>query len=370
VSLYARDLDRRFRAPIWRNHYEADNPLNIEPLRQRSDNYFLVLGDWGKSIQYVDGSRIKGRGECQWEVFQKINAYVKSQAARGKRLLFVANVGDSFYWSGVKPSTNESWRKQWAERYGVLDKNSALHGVPFLSVMGNHDYGNTDKWAACPHRRPRAVVGGQGYASTQFNSDKNPEKPEFARHYWLPDYNYHYSIPELDLELIAVDQNMNGMESNYPWGIGGSAKGHEESFHACGGWEEVRDFLFKVGKSGEELLVDRARHSAASTVVIINHYLTQGARLKLLFEAAQRELQPSQMPAKVLSAYGHVHGQACHGRNVEGECDVILSGGGGGCCKDDLKDPGFTAIHLRDNGGFVTNVDGIDVRIARGNCSW
>ena len=291
-------------------------------------------------------------------------------------------VGDSFYWNGVKPGTNQSWVKQWAERYGVFEQGSPLYNVPFLSVMGNHDYGNTDKWATCPHRKTGAkVVGGQAYASTQFNADKNPERPGFTTNFWLPDYNYHYSLPAASLELIAVDMNMMGMESDYPWGIGGDSTGHEECFASCGGWKAVRDFLYKVGKSGEELLVERAKRSSATTVVIINHYPTQGRRLKTLFEVAQmtfRRSAPGQQVrlSKVLTTYGHTHHQACHGKNEEGECDVVMSGGGGGCCKGDIPytRPGFSAVHLKDDGGFTTDVEGVEVSLdqsGRGaSCRW
>ena len=43
----------------------------------------------------------------------------------------------------------DAWAKQWGNVYGTNPANqtSRLAGVPFLSVMGNHDLGNTDPCA-------------------------------------------------------------------------------------------------------------------------------------------------------------------------------------------------------------------------------
>ena len=131
--------------------------------------------------------------------------------------------------------------------------------------MGNHDYGNTDPYAFCPAVQPTGFINGQPYASAQFNADRNPARPDAqcsdafsverfltpaerlqqgrrlqhanasrsrehrsehhdgtststmttttttttpppcTRHYWLPDYNYHYEVPGADLEVIAID---------------------------------------------------------------------------------------------------------------------------------------------------------------------
>ena len=109
----------------------------------------------------------------------------------------------------------------------------------------------------------------------------------------------------------------------------GSAEGHDTAFQACGGAKVVTEFLHKVGASGEALLVDRAKKSDAQTVVLIQHYETEGARVKDLFEVARRK--HGKPAARVLSAYGHTHDQGCHRHNAEtGQCELIMTGGGGG----------------------------------------
>jgi len=377
---------KRARTPSWSglegkyvNQYDAANPLDIQPHEsgRRADNYFLLLGDWGRA----EGA---GSGGCQGLVADKMRRYVRQQAKLGRRLLFVGDVGDSFYWTGNNGGS--SWTKQWADVFGTHPDNatSPLAGVPFLSVMGNHDLGNTDPHATCPWVKPASRgAGRQPYASKQFNQDKYPARPGWTRGFWQPDYSYHYELPALSLEIIAVDQNMVGQASDYPWGIGGDASGHEACFASCGGWENVRDFLWKVGASAEDLLVERARHGTASSVLILNHYDNAGRRLKELYSAARAQLGKGGKGGKagkqktapaVLSAYGHTHNQGCHGVDAAtGECELLMTGGGGGCCASDLPSSyaGFTAVHLTDEGGFTVDHNSESVRTkGTGECRW
>ncbi|CAE7879986.1 PAP3, partial [Symbiodinium microadriaticum] len=202
------------------NNYDGQNPLGIQPNGQRSQNYFLMIGDWGRA-----GSP----GPCQRAVADHLKAYVSRQQQQGKKLLFIASVGDNFYWSGVTPG---AWQASWASLYGPNDPGSPLYQVPWLSVLGNHDLGNDDPYAACADQMqaPLATVNGQRYGCEQFNADKNPNRPGNTKLYWLPDYNYHYEIPEADLEVIAIDTNQVDIE-----GLGGDAGGAWKMGNVCGG---------------------------------------------------------------------------------------------------------------------------------------
>lgn len=91
TSKFAAIFEQAYQPPAWKNQYVSDNPLNIQVLPQRSDNYFLILGDWGKSFEYNDGALPQGAGECQHEVAKKMAAYVRNQTAQGRKLLFIAN---------------------------------------------------------------------------------------------------------------------------------------------------------------------------------------------------------------------------------------------------------------------------------------
>jgi len=333
----------------YQNHYSGMNPLGIEAESQRSRNYFLILGDWGKA---------HGPGPCQTAVAEHMKAYVAHQASQGKQLLFVATTGDNFYWKGV---TAASWGQQWSEPYGTNEPGTPLYKVPWLASLGNHDFGDDDIYASCPDKQttPMASVGGQPYGSLQMNSDKNPTRPNFTEHYWLPDYNYHYEIPEASLEVIAIDTNVVSVGE-----LGGDYRGHGAAFAACGGEANVGSFLRSVNDAGLELLRQRAREGNASTVLIIQHY--PGECHRDTFEAALPTHRVGQV--QVLCSYGHVHTQECH-RFSNGVCDTILSGGGGGCCAPEIYRAGFAAVELRDDGGYYAVVDSDEVIVPPG-CQW
>jgi len=333
----------------WVNQYEGNNPLGIKPAANREDNYFLIIGDWGK-----DG----GPGSCQNRVAELMKQYVQNQAEQGKKLLFIASVGDNFYWSGQDGS---KWSSQWDDVYGTSKADSPLYDIPWLAVLGNHDIGTSDATLACPGSAKYATVGGQDYGSRQFNKDKNPARPDWTSKFWMPDYNFHYEIPEVGIEVVGVDTNGDHVDE-----LNGS--GHSaDVWNACGGRGNVQGFLGMIKNSGDEVLKCRAEKGSASTVLVMQHYPSNKWDVKGTFEGALGGRQ-----ANVLTAYGHVHEQKCEGNNAQGQCNVIMTGSGGGCCETDLphNHAGFTAVHLTSDGGFTSDVESGDVRLPQGACTW
>ena len=338
----------------YRSHYDGNNPLRIAPdAARRSNNYFLIIGDWGRSGGPTSG-------DCMDGVAAMMKAYAAKQAAAGKTLLFIAAVGDNFYWTGVDPAT--SWTTQWAQPYGTNDPSSPLYKVPWLAVHGNHDLGDGDPHAFCPDVAPKANIEGQNYAGQQLNADRNPTRPAdgSTAHYWLPDFNYHYEIPELSLEVIAIDTNANDVG-----GLGGDASGHAAAFAGCGGQDKVQAWLDMVSSGGEDLLRARAANGTATSTVIIQHYPGQCKRG--VFEGAL----PGGRRTQTLCAFGHTHDQQCVAANgPNGTCSDVLTGGGGGCCGPAVNLAGFTAVALNDDGGFSVDVTSPDVRMGNGQCRW
>eukprot|EP00928_Gymnodinium_smaydae_P020152 TRINITY_DN1778_c1_g1_i1.p1 TRINITY_DN1778_c1_g1~~TRINITY_DN1778_c1_g1_i1.p1 ORF type:complete len:804 (-),score=192.41 TRINITY_DN1778_c1_g1_i1:177-2480(-) len=330
------------------NNYNGSNPFRIKADPVRSNNYFMILGDWGK---------FGGAGPCQIAVAQKMKEYAARQKAEGKTLLAVVTVGDNFYWTGARP---EFWGPSWGDIYGTEDPDSPLYKVPWMASLGNHDYGDNDAYAFCPHVAPKAMIDGQPYASQQFNADRNPTRPAGTDLYWFPDYNFHYELPEADLEFIFVDKNYQNVVHH----LGPHSPGFVESFRKCGGREVVSTFMRRVSEAGTRLLQERARLGSARTTVILQHYPEE----KFASENAFLDNLPEGRKSKLLQAFGHWHDQFCHRRDANGTCDMILTGGGGGCCGGHRA--GFTAVHLQEDGGFTTDYDSEKVAIPAWQCHW
>jgi len=130
----------------------------------------------------------------------------------------------------------------------------------------------------------------------------------------------------------------------------------------CGGSGVVNEFLERLKESGEELLRERARDGKATTTVILQHYPSAAWNLKRMFEENSEGVRN----VSTLSAWGHAHDQNCQGRDANGKCNMVLTGGGGGCCLGRFG--GFTAVHLDDEGGYDAIIEDSAVRIPKSQC--
>ena len=319
-----------------------DNYLKIIVDNNLANNYFMIIGDWG-------GNTI-GNGNAQKAVAAKMLEYYNKQ--KGKNLLFIATVGDNFYWTGQDGTT---WDKNWSSIY---DKN--LINVPWFPVMGNHDWGNSDPYCLCPENAPGVKIfqNGTSYKCNQLNSDKQliNTRPANTINYHFPDFCYHYTIKDLDFELIAL----SGDYLDSPDGIGGdgpnSGKGAEQTAKNCGGSDKMTAKLKKIYDAGQQLLQDRAKNTSNTNILITNHYsqASQGTNTPVDHLHACKNLRdffidnsPIKQNQTVICAGGHDHSTGCVEIDQKGNlCINILTGGGGGCCasQPSVKYNGFYVV--------------------------
>jgi hypothetical protein len=334
------------------DHWNISARLAEDP----EQGYYMIIGDWG-------GETI-GCRDRQGRVAGKMKEFVRRNQPR--KLLFVLNVGDSFYWVGLEDSFRDLERT-WRSHFGDADPAVDLTRVPWFSVMGNHDYGNNDPGVLCtPQPRltctpalrasghpgcggPRPYTADDSttsYQGNQFDGSKQGHL-EGARSRWptffMPDVAYYYTVPALDLEILALDLT----SSLDPHGLGGNGWGPRGGAHAllqaCGGSEQrLRAQLARIDAASRELLQERAERSPHRNVVIIQHYPAGGAR-------GPRELWLQRTRGgsgdTVLSAWGHVHTQRCATRLPNGRCVELETGGGGGCCPSECGAPaGFAVV--------------------------
>eukprot|EP01025_Chloroclados_australasicus_P044368 TRINITY_DN4810_c0_g1_i5.p1 TRINITY_DN4810_c0_g1~~TRINITY_DN4810_c0_g1_i5.p1 ORF type:complete len:335 (-),score=20.22 TRINITY_DN4810_c0_g1_i5:19-1023(-) len=83
---------------------------------------FLVIGDWGRQGEYN----------------QSALGVKMAEFASGFKPEFVISTGDNFYESGLSSDTDPLFTKSYLDIYS----GEGLLGVPWYSVLGNHDYGD------------------------------------------------------------------------------------------------------------------------------------------------------------------------------------------------------------------------------------
>lgn len=191
-----------------------------------------MLGDWGwdkdihGAIQSVD---------CQQAVADAMAATMRELGD----VKFVINVGDSFYPNGVANRSDPQWDVKWRQIY-----SREVRSVPWYSVYGNHDYPADP--CACSSRLEDCA---------QFNDNASN-----LDYFYLPNTSYSVELPELDLEVLALDMNY------YTW------VEHTCRWSPCEA--ECRANLKARHDAAFELFYERAAASTASNLVVFSHYPT------------------------------------------------------------------------------------------------
>jgi len=294
-----------------------DNPLNISVSADPSKNYIILLGDWGSP----------GKGSVQRKIAEKMVSFYNKQKEKGYNLLFVGLVGDNFYNSGQDCTM---YIPRWIDMYGEIATN-----YTWLSVMGNHDWGIHDHHAACAWgvENPHFIdpVTKIPYDANQINPDKGGCNPS---NYYLPDFGYYYTIPELNFEWIALEESgTKDGKCRAPMG--------KQDWADCGHSSTVGcTWLAKIANASEEMMRERARVSRHSNFIISQHYPAPPADLLKQWSKARDSKITNDT---VWTAYGHIHEQKCTGMDSNGACNQIMSGGGGGCCTENTR-RGFYVI--------------------------
>lgn len=236
-----------------------------------------------------------------------MKSFYNKQKNDGMNLLFVATVGDNFYFGGNDCTMYDQY---WKQVYGDIAKD-----YYWLAVFGNHDWGSNDPHAICawgadnPYILPSTKIP---YDGNQINKDKKGCNPD---NYWLPDYGYYYTINELNFELIQLEETV----TICPTDNGG------QTYKDCNDSSKIGcDYLGKMRDASEKMMIDRAKNSKNSNFLLSQHYPNNGKRLVNDFTSHRGSDADND---RVWSIFGHTHYQACQGTNSNGDCDEILTGG-------------------------------------------
>eukprot|EP00931_Biecheleriopsis_adriatica_P053885 TRINITY_DN31647_c0_g1_i1.p1 TRINITY_DN31647_c0_g1~~TRINITY_DN31647_c0_g1_i1.p1 ORF type:complete len:771 (-),score=110.96 TRINITY_DN31647_c0_g1_i1:105-2072(-) len=146
--------------------------------------------------------------DAQRNVMQRMK-----EVAEATPIKWVVNVGDNFYFDGVTSTHSDHWSYSFEDMY----KDSSLL-VPWLSVLGNHDYGGD----CCPKdlfggaRKAKGALGfGQGQTQVMpqidYDSQKDWQWPSKKTCRWvMPYFNWTKTM-----DLGAYKVQFFGIDTNY-----------------------------------------------------------------------------------------------------------------------------------------------------------
>lgn len=213
---------------------------------------YVVIGDWGHDANAHGGNL--PTASCQDLIAQKLN---DTMAELGD-VKFIINVGDSFYPDGVNGTDDPQWDVKWRDRYHPFARS-----VPWFSVYGNHDY----------HHDP-GVCSDVVADGAQINGDINDLDTFF-----MPDYNFYYEWPELELEIIGMDLNnymdmWKGAPNQDPREVYPASQHYFDDcqWTACN--ETCVPRIKKRADEAFELFKNRSAATLARNVVAFSHYPT------------------------------------------------------------------------------------------------
>jgi predicted phosphodiesterase len=229
---------------------------------------------------------------------------------------YVLNVGDNFYPGGIglpgtcgkagnQPTNDAAGHAQWTAVWDdvYFGNDSALTGKPWLSVLGNHDY------------------GGRGFLTgwdQQIFTTWDREDWVMPGQYWSRKVQYaDFAVEYFFMESNIIDARDAGDKHHY------ICQGSGECFGINAG--NCHNMFQDAYTKSIEMLEKGLKASTAEFHIIVTHYpgpdITSDAQIKALHDKYSIDLVFT----------GHQHEQKI---GQDGGMNYIISGGGGGVTTD------------------------------------
>lgn len=301
----------------------------------RGPHYVYVIGDWGGLLgpdgpqpapQRTGASFVTGVDDCA----QKRVADQMAWRAKHRAPDYFLNVGDNFYWQGLAemqcgaPSNQIIPSSEFDITYEKMYTGPGIDGKPWLSVLGNHDYGGYifnrawDQQIAYSWKPGgRWVMPGQYWRTTVRYTG-------FEVDYWFVDSNeVEAREPHADpahnicsLEHIGTDDE----------GAGCGEEGPKDVWD-CPSW------FTRLWEEQKPWLEDGLEGSTATWQIIVTHFPPVWKRDYWVPLAEKYGID--------LIVTGHMHQQELHHMepsNFLRPTAWIVSGGGGGITSEGQPD--------------------------------
>lgn len=345
------------------------NPKAKRPAKINADSVangegsFVIVGDWGNPFTPGGGPCEDGGPGCPayWGPHYRCNtgqakgtrcepgsaAYVRDDMAQlnvakhmtawAKQNLaqFVVNVGDNLYPQGFDSVNDSKWEKVFENRY----PDEALQ-IPWLSCLGNHDWGGFNCFMDSNGRLTRADT------QIAYDTEPNWEWPANKESRWVlpaPYYKKRISFGDVTIDIVAIDTNFAKVEE--PCGEDPNSQRACDASNKEDGISKCRTFLANMRDNCWDFLESELSASNATWKFVFAHHPL--SFLGNWFAPQQNIVE--RLKKLNVSAYigGHTHRQTSSwythtegksgifdGEQRPGAIFEILSGGGGGAWSD------------------------------------
>eukprot|EP00930_Biecheleria_cincta_P037159 TRINITY_DN2549_c0_g1_i1.p1 TRINITY_DN2549_c0_g1~~TRINITY_DN2549_c0_g1_i1.p1 ORF type:complete len:883 (-),score=122.10 TRINITY_DN2549_c0_g1_i1:263-2854(-) len=250
---------------------------------------------------------------------------------------YILNVGDNFYWGGIygkcgatpMSTVNGVTATQFKWIYENIYRGEGLDGKPWLSVLGNHDWGGREFSAAWD----------QQIAYTWVSERWVLPAPYWMQHVEYPDQNFSLDIFLTDSNVEDALEDPDAQPSsnicsgkyNSP-GASCSSVGGVPNLEGCHTWFK------KLWDEGSEWVTPKLANSTADWQILVTHFPCGHA------SSFYRDLH--RWYGLDLMVTGHTHKQKMYHKSKRlGGLTCFITGGGGGITSEN---PPNTS-HPRDN---------------------
>ncbi|RLN63607.1 hypothetical protein BBJ28_00004826 [Nothophytophthora sp. Chile5] len=183
------------------------------PLQETYSVSALAIGDWGRTVAKDGGSccsRRKSFTVLDYNAMEYVAILLGQAAAAQPRPSVVIGHGDNFYWDGLEGTTDQAYRFQqtFESKYDA----PSLVGIPWVNVMGNHDYGGAS--FICSDGTQPTKCGSQAEMlaslDQKFTLQSQYVSPQDNR--WLmPDHFFVHSLADpttnVTIDIFNLDTN-------------------------------------------------------------------------------------------------------------------------------------------------------------------
>uniref|UniRef100_K3W5R2 Calcineurin-like phosphoesterase domain-containing protein n=1 Tax=Globisporangium ultimum (strain ATCC 200006 / CBS 805.95 / DAOM BR144) TaxID=431595 RepID=K3W5R2_GLOUD len=319
----------------------GSSSITSDPTTAKFTLAAYAIGDWGTTIARDscckrrtdhDPSNVDKNAEEAVGVLMG-----KAAAAADPKPKVVIGHGDNFYWTGIEDMTDQSYR--FTNTYEQKFSDSALSDIPWVNVMGNHDYGGASY--ICPGGCADAtgIVAG---LKNKFSLQSTYKSPTNNR--WImKDHFYVHSISDdesgVSIDIFNMDTNdadSHGAQQiccqcySYANGDDSKCKNVARGDAACaGGKTDMYDACMKQlsawGDDSRTQLAEQVKASKATWKIINTHYSPYNH-----YAADRQDMWKKLLDGLDAQLYinGHTHGEK-HDYSTIG-VHFIENGAGGG----------------------------------------